>query len=229
MYRMYRPYWWHDRPNFGDTLTHSLLNARGIEHVLANPHEADLVMSGSVLEHMPSGWEGIVLGTGSLHEHSDLRIPLRKAAILAVRGPLTAKKLPRSWRDAALGDPGLLAQTIVDPQYFTWDLGVVRHWSDDKLTRRYAYGHIIDPERGAKAVITDIARCKRIVTSSLHGCIVADAFGIPRVCHPFGDRFKWDDYFASIGENHVYGTLGEANRSAVERRVRELTDAVACL
>ncbi len=219
---MVKVYWWADRPNFGDTLTHTLLNALGIEHVRTKAGDSELVVCGSVLEHLPSGWTGTVLGAGKLRD-SDLRVPLRKARIKAVRGELSAQGLRG---DFVLGDPGLLANLVVDPRPFTHDLGVIRHWSDDKINKRFSYGWPIDPGRGAKAVIEDIASCKRIVTSSLHGAVVADALGIPRQIEPFDGTFKFEDYASALGDTPHFGELVTPDSNAVERRQRELRDAL---
>ena len=219
-------YFWHDRPNFGDTLAHTLLNTLGIEHERSKPEIADLIVTGSILEHMPSGWHGTIAGAGKLRESSDVRIRLRNADIKAIRGPLSAKGIRG---DFALGDPGLLASLVVNPRPATHDLGIVRHWSDDKITRRFAYGWVIDPGRGAKAVIEDIASCRRIISSSLHGIIVADALGIPRQAEPFDSTFKWFDYAAALGEDPQFGKLTMPNQNAIERRQGELLDVLRSL
>ncbi len=72
-------------------------------------------------------------------------------------------------------------------------------------------------------VFRQIGQCKRIVTSSLHGLIVADAFGgIPRrlelspALAKEGGDFKYRDYHASIHMPFVPGKMGEPNRWAVE-------------
>jgi hypothetical protein len=53
--------------------------------------------------------------------------------------------------------------------------------------------------------VTDaIYSCKRIVSSSLHGVIVSQAYGIPAIWTKLsnklsGDGVKFDDYFLSVG------------------------------
>lgn len=55
-------------------------------------------------------------------------------------------------------------------------------------------------------VIDDIASCDAILSSSLHGLIVAEAYGIPNVWIEFGKpliggHFKFHDFFLSIGRD----------------------------
>lgn len=222
-------YWWKDVLNFGDALTNTLLNHYHVQHKWASVQNAELIITGSILEHLPAQWKGTIIGSGRLYEDSYLEIP--EAKILALRGPLTARGLHG---DFALGDPGLLAPLLIPTQAVKQDLGVVPHWSDEDLIKRFAYGRLISSKNGAMYVITEIARCRRIVTSSLHGAIVADALGIPRQIelpprlihgHEGGD-FKFRDYSASIGTKLEYGRLIQADQNLVKIRQGEIEDAM---
>lgn len=56
-------------------------------------------------------------------------------------------------------------------------------------------------------VIREIAECRYILSSSLHGLIVADSLGIPNMHIVFGDRllgdgYKFDDYYSAFGVEH---------------------------
>ncbi len=220
-------YWWRKVPNFGDFLTQTLLNHYEIKHQWVPVAEANLIITGSILEHLPNKWTGTIVGAGKLYEDSVLE--LSKAKILAVRGPLTAKGLPG---DFALGDPGLLASLLVAARPVNYDLGVVPHWSDTELTKRFAYGRTIDPHNGPIHVITEIARCRRVVSSSLHGIIVADSFGIPRQAElPArsvieGGTFKYNDYAASINMKPEFGKMVLADASKVLIRQIEIEEAL---
>lgn len=230
-----REWHWTGKPNFGDALGKPILEHFIRLDVEYTPHlsGADVVAVGSVLGLLPHGWAGAVLGAGLLREGLSAR--LRDARVYALRGPLSARGIPG---DYALGDPGLLASHLIPSQSKRYRLGIIPHWSDWEdasagVWKFDQYGPIYinvadDPLR----VIAMIASCEKIVTSSLHGAIVADAFGIPRrieYAKRFdreGGVFKFRDYSQSIGMPFELGVTMTANRFKVEQRQDELIDAI---
>jgi pyruvyltransferase len=227
-------YYWKGRKNFGDLLTPLLLNKfLHLSSEWVEPEDAELVMAGSVLDKLPEDWGGIIAGAGKLHERTVLNFP--NANILAVRGPLTAKGLKG---DFILADPGLLADELAGCADKEYNLGVVPHWTDKTLemdSRFTKYNPLIirvddDPIK----VIRQIGLCKKIVSSSLHGIIIADAFGIPRRieispralshAHQEGGLFKWKDYSASLGMELAIGITQEVDRNIITEKQYELFD-----
>jgi Polysaccharide pyruvyl transferase len=237
-------YWWRDNPpfgagrdiqNFGDRLTPLLLERfAGVRTEWAPPETADVVCVGSILEHLPLGWTGTVAGAGKLAEES--RIDLRAARILALRGPLSARGIRG---DYVVGDPGLLADELVGTATRRHPLGVVPHWSDSRLAMDPAFKipgrMLIDPCADPLTVVRTIGECEAIVASSLHGIVLADAFGIPRqieYCASFeheGGMFKFRDHCAAVAVRFLTGRLQLAERDTVERRKRELRDVLSTL
>ena len=71
--------------------------------------------------------------------------------------------------------PGLLAPVLVPAVPKTIDVGVIPHWTDTELWQRER-GVLIDVCGDPLDVITQIASCHQVVSSALHGIIVADAF-----------------------------------------------------
>lgn len=237
-----KAYWWREVPNFGDSLAPLLLKRfANIEKVQWDTiSRASIASIGSILEHIPPLWDGYILGSGKLMEFSRLHLHTRTAKILAVRGPLSARGVPG---DFALGDPGVLADELVGPQEKMWDLGIVPHWQDDTLVERFypLIKHpftvrVINPAGDPLQVLREIGSCRRIVTSSLHGMIAADAFGgIPRrveICSRMkedGGDFKFRDYSAAIQTKFEEGVMIEASRFRVEDVKFALYDAYQAL
>lgn len=226
-----KAYWWNEVPNFGDELAPLLLERFADTKVeWGTVSHSKIVTVGSLLEHIPPLWDGIVAGCGSLMPNSRLHLHGMRsgvtAKILSVRGPLTAKGISGSF---ALGDPGILADELVGPQEKKWDLGIVPHFSDKELVPRFkalmppgTSIRVIFPGEPVLDVLRAIGSCRRIVTSSLHGMIVADAFGIPRRAEisptlaKDGGDFKFRDYSASIKMPFEPGKMAEPYRHHVE-------------
>lgn len=234
-----KAYWWGPSDNirnFGDGITPLLLKKfSGIDAEWSPLATSEIVVSGSVLHHIPPGWSGIIVGTGLIRADL-LPSDLSKASVLAVRGPLTAQAARLG--NVTLGDPGLLANELVPHVSKKYDLGIITHWSDNALAYdpRFTQYHpkIINPADPPIKVIREIGECRKIVTSSLHGMIVADAFGVPRRFEtvPLFDLdtlFKFNDYSESIGLPLEIGKLQSPVRGKVQARAHEIYDVLQSL
>ena len=227
---MPRAYWWRDQPNWGDRLNWTILHKLGHDPQWADPLHADLVLMGSILEHIPPVFTGTVCGAGKLHEDS---LPdLSRARVLAVRGKLTAKGVRGNLRNVALGDPALLLPLWFRSRPAIHELGIIPHWTDKTLWPRFKYGHLIDPTAHPEQVVQDITSCRRIISSSLHGLVVADAFGIPRRAELFPDAnsrshheggdFKFRDYATLFDGKTHFGEFW----TAPHHRVTEIRNSL---
>ena len=227
-------YYWNVKKNFGDELSGLLIKKfTKLSSEWSVPEEADLVMVGSILEHLSSDYSGIIAGCGKLHEKTKVSFP--NAKILALRGPLTARGVKGNF---VLADPGLLADELVSLEDREYDLGIVPHWTDKDLEHNKIFKKynplIIRPNQDPLEVIRQIGKCKKIVSSSLHGIILADAFGIPRrieiaprmQTHPHqeGNLFKFKDYLSSINMPFEFGVTREVDRNTITEKQHELYD-----
>lgn len=196
-----RVWHWHSKPNFGDALGPAILERLGrkVERV-QNKNHADIITVGSILGMGPFPKGTMVWGSGHIKE------PTVVAGkdwyqYLAVRGELTRdiEGLPEN---IPLGDPGILVSRLWPKPAGRRGLGVVPHYVDE---RKFTFADkVIDVRGDLDTVIKEIASCDRILSSSLHGLIVAQSFGIPamRLYHDkvIGGDFKWADYLSGLRE-----------------------------
>lgn len=109
----------------------------------------------------------------------------------------------------ALGDPALLAPLLFKENFGKkYSLGIVPHWSmySDQvfrdLSKKYPNSIIINVLDDPLIVLRQIAQCECVVSTSLHGLIVADAFGVPNqwiYTRSLGHSdFKFLDYYSAF-------------------------------
>lgn len=204
---------YYDVTNFGDQLTPDIMKFFGLRpfHTPVWRY-ADVIGIGSILHNLPDDYKGGILGSGFISEKEGKIFS--KARVYLVRGHLTRNLLQLS-NDTPVGDPGLLADELyhdaicgVEPK---WELGIVPHYIDKNhpcllpLQKEYSdIIRIIDVERPPRDVVRDIATCHRIMSSSLHGLVIADSLGIPnrRIVlsgKTIGGDFKFNDYSSCFG------------------------------
>jgi hypothetical protein len=193
----------------------------------APPGDAEAVVTGSIAEHLPPGWKGTTLGIGKARPST--RLDLSQARVLALRGALTlrgsgARGIP------ALGDPGLLVSLLPGISAGNGHgIGLVAHYSDHELKAHHPEARIIDVTRPPLEVIAAVASCERILSSSLHGIVIADAFGLPRRWETFdrvqGRGFKFHDYSSALGLKIAPGVWMQPKAGAVDRARAALLDA----
>ena len=160
----------------------------------------------------------VIWGAGFIAE--DRRLKTVPRAVYAVRGHLTARKLRETGtvsHPLPVGDPALLMPLIYTPNPLAeWDVGVIPHFREaelplvQRLRQEQSNIRVIDVFSGSEEFCDQIASCRVILSSSLHGLIAAHAYGVPARClklsdNPVGDGFKYRDYLSTIiGENTVH-------------------------
>ena len=131
----------------------------------------------------------------------------RKLDIRAVRGPMSRDYLMKLGHKCpeVYGDPAILMPLIYTGQgEKKYDFSIIPQLVTEKRIReQYPDAHIISMNTDDyKGVIDQIVQSKLIVSSSLHGVILADAYGVPSVWYRgIGKEidFKYKDYYASTG------------------------------
>ena len=173
---------------------------------------------------------GIVWGAGFISE----TVPVSGVPkeIRAVRGWLSNERLKRAGLHAPniVGDAALLLPKLYQPvcQLERKSLGIIPHcfeWDEDFFVgaRSWEDARVIDICGEIESVIEQIVACDRIISSSLHGIICADAYNVPAIWlhasdKPVGDGFKFRDYFSSVGrlDNQPIHVTAKTSRSELE-------------
>jgi len=226
-------YWWRreSRANLGDEMSPRIVAAvSGRDVVFSSADTADMLAVGSVLgsgsdfrRRTPTH----VWGSGLMSYHD---IETTRYVFSAVRGALTRACVSRS-SDIPLGDPGLLTSRVWEggkTKRYSW--GIIPHHSHgylhlfSSLRNNTPRSVLLDPtDPDIDVLIRTISECDFIASSSLHGLIIADSYGIPNVwirtpvIHD-GANFKFYDYFSSIGRPDCRQVVlsGEENLQSLE-------------
>ncbi|MEM7437986.1 MAG: polysaccharide pyruvyl transferase family protein [Pseudomonadota bacterium] len=210
-----KAWWWNGKPNYGDVLNPYILqhvSGRPVEH--AGTKRAEVFAIGSILQVVrkrivDGGDPAYVWGSGMMHPMK--RDFAGQVAFTLVRGPLTATTLMLD--DLPHGDPGLLVGEAlgIGEVKKTHRYGLIPHWMH---TERDEVRQLLDALPGSclidmrsedvHATTEAIASCEMILSSGLHGLIVADALGVPNLwvdSGRIGDTtpFKFFDYALSVG------------------------------
>lgn len=207
--------WWVNFPNFGDQLTPFLLTYFGYVPYYVPVDQASLISVGSLFEMVPSTFKGKFLGTGFIEEGKTKKFEL--ATFIGVRGMLSKKRLNLG-DETILGDPGLLAHLLLSKRETKkYKLGILIHHKEFKILslkkeiesflKKYKNEVIFISVRSLDPipVIKKIDQCEAIISSAMHGLIVADALQIPNKWIVFSNRleggdYKFKDYYSVFGE-----------------------------
>ena len=202
-------YWYNDR-NWGDALNPVLVQIISGKKARYTPYpycDRYLVV-GSILENADEKTE--VWGSGFIKQGSKLKSPPQK--IHAVRGPLTRAALLDNGVDCPeiYGDPALLLPLFYNPDVpKKYDVGIIPHYVDNnhpwiEQQRSESGVHVIDARSDTWDFVRAVKSCKVVLSSSLHGLICSDSYGVSNAWiqlsnEVIGGDFKFRDYRLSIG------------------------------
>lgn len=207
-------FWQRKDGNFGDELSPYIVQKLSGKNVKffnsPSPTNVGYMAVGSVLHHLGIGMKWCeVWGSGLMSQSNKLTHPKK---IHAVRGPLTRKFLMEQGIECpgVYGDPALLLPRLFSPEVEKkYKVGIVPHFVDQKnnWVRLQSVREdvlVINVYESVEKVITDMLSCRSILSSSLHGLIVADAYEIPSLWIKLSDKvkgegFKFRDYLLSVG------------------------------
>lgn len=130
--------------------------------------------------------------------------------VVAVRGKLSQKIVANS--NLPIGDPAILLPLITDGYYpcpsrkkIMRNISVVPHFNDyDDFSKICSHFNVLDV-RTCDLInfVNEIKKSDCVLSSSLHGIIIAHSYGIPalwiRKNYVDSGMFKYHDYFSSVG------------------------------
>lgn len=203
--------------NFGDDVNFYLIKALtgkrifNYKNVYFQGKDENFLCIGSIINAC-SNSNAVIWGSGLMY--GDRLLEQKPKRVVAVRGLKTRQKLMEQGVDCpeVYGDPALLLPIIYKPNFQKkYKFGLIPHYVDEdketvtKIAQALGDCKIISMANydDWHSVIDSICECECIVSSSLHGMIISDAYCIPNVWIEFskdieGDRFKYYDYFSSV-------------------------------
>ena len=200
-----------DIPNVGDLLNEYLIPriaGRPVVKVRSAmlPH---LRCIGSLLGSSSAASD--IWGSGSI-DGAKPRRRLSRKNIHALRGTRTLDVVNRILDDdltgLPLGDPALLMPLFfLPPPARPHGIGIIPHFSDEDRIRHFLTQiksgpfRVISVRQQPEAFVSELCGCEAVFSSSLHGLILADAYGIANKWITVSDKllggaFKFGDYYS---------------------------------
>jgi pyruvyltransferase len=254
--------------NVGDQLNVSLIRALTGRRVVAAPaHTADYLCIGSLLDMIlrkPGSraayrrplevWGAGFIAAPGEHPYVKAVAPEsfgRPVVFHAVRGRHTLERIKAmgfSGDGVALGDPGLLAGLLADgnatPKRFA--LGLVPHYVDTtepvwrNVQAKLGNVRILRVSDPPERFVAEMRECETIISSAMHGLVIADALGIPNRLARISDRliggdYKFADYYSVFGVHpeplsvHDLQSLTNADISRIRSSYAISADAVTAI
>jgi len=158
----------------------------------------------------------VIWGAGFISEKQRLRCKPKE--IRLVRGKLTRDIILSQGIECpeAYGDPALLVSRYYNPKEITkkYKMGIITHFvdADNDNVKVFMAQHpdcikidLVGYKKWTD-VLDLILSCEKTISSSLHGLIISDSYGIPNMWVKFsnkiaGGNFKYLDYFSSVGRD----------------------------
>lgn len=202
-----------NRLNFGDHLAKIIVGKLLAEHGHMLEEETSahrrLLAIGSILHFADDGdvvWGSGINGKVDLAAHQFKNLDVR-----AVRGKLTRDFLVQ--RGIAVpdvyGDPALLLPHLF-PGCFVKNIQteyvVVPNLHDLLLTQKSNMQHIVSPLWSWNRCVEQILKGELVIASSLHGLIIAEAYGVPARYLRLSEEesiFKYNDYMSGTGRAEI--------------------------
>ena len=160
----------------------------------------------------------IIFGSGFSSAKYKNESYIRNIKIIAVRGNISLQRLKKNKKtvpnNVVLADPGLLFpiifkfnKLISDKKFY--NLCIIPHYIDQnnsliKSKIKVKQSIILNIKENPFTFINTLSKCKRVLSSSLHGLIISDSLAIPNLRivisnKIIGGDYKFRDYYSAYG------------------------------
>tara|TARA_R110002060_G_scaffold58875_1_gene68808 strand:- start:430 stop:1254 length:825 start_codon:yes stop_codon:yes gene_type:complete len=212
-------YYWQPKtkePNIGDYLAldtvQQMLHLKNRFVLDKLIHSSKLLSIGSVLHFAVD--KDVIWGTGRNGKVPENTHRFNNLDVRAVRGPLTrdyliSKGIPCP---EVYGDPGILSplfypEQLMCPDGPSQDFVIVPQLNDDIDFYKGYEEILVSPRMYPGEFIKAILKGKTVISSSLHGVVLAEAYGRNAIFLDSGSgetQFKYDDYYFGTGRDSYH-------------------------
>lgn len=208
--------WWSEKENLGDELAPIIykwmLNKKKISAMKKIGETRHLLTVGSVIGM--GNFNATIWGSG-IHTLRTAKITIKKEKFIkydirAVRGPITRSILQLAGYSCPkiYGDPAILMPLIYSGKRGKCrdNVSIIKHITNDHSKEKNNYSYIKMNTTDYKKVIDQIINSKKIISSSLHGIILAEAYGVPAVFLNKGmsnEKMKFFDWYLSTNRTEI--------------------------
>lgn len=206
------PLHWCISNNIGDALNYCLVKKitdKDVHWVPKDSSNRKFICIGSILNWADKNCE--VWGAGLANQTDKVD---SEAIIYSTRGPIS-NQIAKECGAVVLfeeqyGDPALLVSKYYKVKKIgkSTNIGLIPHYADLHYIQSIDHGFkVINVFEPIEKIVNEIKKCKVILSSSLHGLILADAYGIPNSHikisdYVLGDGLKFYDYFLSVNRTY---------------------------
>lgn len=229
-------WWFHNKGNIGDNLSpyivERMLNEKGINIDKKVKQTKHLFAIGSIISF---GYQNSTIwGSGLIcgkKKHWSFWKFFRKLDIRAVRGPKTRETLLELGYKCPeiYGDPAILLPRFIhmDNNEKKYDYVIIKHLSDNRKINIDEGKNYIELDVRTDdflEFVRKISLGKKVISSSLHGIILAESYGVPAIMLNYEgiDHFKFRDWYESTKRTSF--PIANSIEEAINMQACELPD-----
>lgn len=228
--------WWQGETNLGDSLSPVIFSWMLDRHHLSDKSDClrkvHLLSTGSLIG--AARFDAVIWGSGIMNAFNLCNLIKHrkyvKYDIRAVRGPISRDFLLQAGYicPEIYGDPAIIMPLIYKPKSLEkiYDVTVIKHHLSKDTDKNCKDINYLDIRTtNYKEFIDTILKSELIISSSLHGIILAETYGVPAVFLNTGvnDQFiKYMDWYYSTGRTNV--KMAKSISEAKEIKPMEIPD-----